>query len=408
MTSTLCTLCLALVSMFIQSESSNCTTTDLVICITGSTSYNDWFYTEYNHTGCYGTNPYYYSTNNGYYIYWNSNYNRWQSYSALGSIYNAKAFDSAQSTSLFESNGQWAVNSPTVYDNIDPCLQIHASSCAAATSSTDCSNCNTNTSLVCIQGQTPYNDWFYTEYNYSGCYGTNPYYYSAINGHYIYWNSNYNRWQSYSALGSIYNAKAFDSSQGASLFDSNGEWSVNSPPLGDNIDPCLEIHDSSCSGATVPSACNCNQSISAICITGKSSYNDWFYTQYNVSGCYGSTTYYYSANNGYYIYWNSNYNRWQSYNVLGSIYNAKAFDTAQDASLFESNGLWAVNSPTVYDNIDPCLEIHAANKSTDCAAIQATDCNICTVSNPSICITGKTAYNDWFYTEYNHTGCYGT
>eukprot|EP01083_Nonionella_stella_P060225 157384_1 len=115
MTSTLCTLCLALVSMFIQSESSNCTTTDLVICITGSTSYNDWFYTEYNHTGCYGTNPYYYSTNNGYYIYWNSNYNRWQSYSALGSIYNAKAFDSAQSTSLSPWRKQTKLLIPWVY-----------------------------------------------------------------------------------------------------------------------------------------------------------------------------------------------------------------------------------------------------------------------------------------------------
>eukprot|EP01084_Bolivina_argentea_P045363 83505_1 len=164
-----------------------------------------------------------------------------------------------------------------------------------------------------IQGQTSYNDWFYTEYTHSGCYGSKPYYYSATNGYYIYWELGYNRWQSDNILGSNDN-EARDSIYSNSLFASNGKWYVISPTIGTNMDPCLEIHSADCN-TVHPANCNtCTMDSPSICVTGKTTYNSWFYTEYTHSGCYGSKPYYYSATNGYYIYWELGYNRWQSDN----------------------------------------------------------------------------------------------
>eukprot|EP01084_Bolivina_argentea_P033634 62190_1 len=195
---------------------------------TGQTSYNDWFYTEYTHSGCYGSRPYYYNATNGYYIYWELGYNRWQSNDILGST-SAQASDSIKSNSLFASNGKWYVISPTISTNMDPCLEIHASSCAVATPSSSCASCSIESSLICITGQTSYNAWFYTEYMHSGCYGSRPYYYSTTNGYYIYWELGYNRWQS--------SAQASDSIKSNSLFASNGKWYVISPTISTNMDP---------------------------------------------------------------------------------------------------------------------------------------------------------------------------
>eukprot|EP01084_Bolivina_argentea_P305168 527176_1 len=218
---------------------------------------------------------------------------------------------------------------------MDPCLEIHQSSCDQATISSNC-NCNNSITSICITGQTTYNDWFYTQYEYSGCYGSNPYYYNSNNGYYIYWSTSYNRWQSNDILGST-SAQASDSIKSNSLFASNGKWYVISPIISTNMDPCLEIHQSSCAGI-YESECNvCNNTVSMICIAGSTSYNDWFYTQYEYSGCYGSNPYYYSALNGYYIYWELAYNRWQSNDILGST-SAQASDSIKSNSLFASNG----------------------------------------------------------------------
>eukprot|EP01083_Nonionella_stella_P044466 119718_1 len=137
---------LFVIIQFNGSMSNNCTVTNPVICITGQTSYNDWFYVEYDYGGCYGDKPYYYNATNNQYIYWNYQYNRWHSYTTVGSNgdtayaypstgenyqYNrwhsyttvgsngdtAYAYPSTGDESLHATSGQWSVNSPIISRN---------------------------------------------------------------------------------------------------------------------------------------------------------------------------------------------------------------------------------------------------------------------------------------------------
>eukprot|EP01084_Bolivina_argentea_P242055 406174_1 len=218
-------LSIFMIIILVLTESSNCSISDPVICITGSTTYNNWFYTQYVYSGCYGDKPYYYNTTNEHYIYWNYQYNRWQSYTVLGSNSDS-AYDTRSSVSLFSSNGDWSVYSATIYRNTDICLEIHPSTCSQATISNAC-NCNNTITSICITGTTSYNSWFYTQYNYAGCYGDKPYYYNTTNNHHIYFNQQYNRWQSYTVLGSNSDT-AYDTTSSVSLFSINAKWSVYS------------------------------------------------------------------------------------------------------------------------------------------------------------------------------------
>eukprot|EP01083_Nonionella_stella_P115616 342947_1 len=193
---------LFVIIQFNGSMSNNCTVTNPEICITGQTSYNDWFYVQYDYGGCYGDMPYYHNATNNQYIYWNYDYNRWHSYTTVGSNSNTAYAYPSTGESLLATNGKWSVNSPTIYRNTDPCLEIHGSSCLTAIPSANCAICSSSTTSICITGQTSYNDWFYTQYDYDGCYGSKPYYHNATNSQYIYWNYDYNRWHSYTTVGS--------------------------------------------------------------------------------------------------------------------------------------------------------------------------------------------------------------
>eukprot|EP01084_Bolivina_argentea_P296488 510647_1 len=168
--------------------------------------------------------------------------------------------------------------------------------------------CNIDASSICITGITSDNNWFYEDYAYTGCYGQYPYYYSSVNNYYIYWNYNDIRWMADTLLGDDYNQ--------VDLFTGIGQWDVQGTVMGYNTDPCLEIHSSTC---TISPECVCNNvvgNITNICVTGKTSDNDWFYTEYIYTGCYGSKPYYYSSNNGYYIYWDVNNIKWMAYTLL--------------------------------------------------------------------------------------------
>eukprot|EP01083_Nonionella_stella_P044461 119713_1 len=231
---------LFVIIQFNGSMSNNCTVTNPVICITGQTSYNDWFYVQYDYGGCYGDMPYYHNATNNQYIYWNYDYNRWHSYTTVGSNSNtAYAYPSTGDESLLATNGKWSVNSPTIYRNTDPCLEVHSSLCSSSTA-LDCNVCSNTVTSICISGTTSYNDWFYTQYDYSGCYGDTPYYYNGINNQYIYWNYDYNRWHSYTTVGSNSNTAYAYPATGESLLSTNGKWSVNSPVINRNTDPDLE------------------------------------------------------------------------------------------------------------------------------------------------------------------------
>eukprot|EP01084_Bolivina_argentea_P076174 138046_1 len=107
------------------------------------------------------------------------------------------------------------------------------------------------------------------------------------------------------------------------LFSGIGQWSVEGTTKGSNTDPCLQIISSGCASATISPECVCDTSanITNICVTGHTTDNSWFYTEYAHSGCYGQYPYYYSSENAYYIYWNVNYNRWLSYTLLGDNTN---------------------------------------------------------------------------------------
>eukprot|EP01083_Nonionella_stella_P272575 924422_1 len=206
---------LFVIIQFDGSTSNNCTVTNPVICITGQTSYNDWFYVEYDYGGCYGDKPYYYNATNNQYIYWNYQYNRWHSYTTVGSNGDTAYAYPSTGESLLATNGKWSVNSPTISRNTDPCLEIHGSSCLTAIPSANCANCSSSTTSICITGQTSYNEWFYTQYDYGGCYGSKPYYYNATNNQHIYWNYQYNRWHSYTTVGS-------NGDKGAAMFRTSG------------------------------------------------------------------------------------------------------------------------------------------------------------------------------------------
>eukprot|EP01083_Nonionella_stella_P273830 929168_1 len=255
-------------------------------------------------------------------------------------------------------------------------------------------DCTPSAQVICITGQISYNDWFYTQYDYGGCYDSNPYYYNTTNGYYIYWDRT--QWKAYSALGSAFK-DAYDDSRSDSLFSSNGEWVVESRGIILSVDPCLEIHPSSCSEAVESTTCGiCTMESSSICITGQTSYNDWFYTQYDYGGCYGTKPYYYNVTNGHYIYWDGWTDRWQSNTILGSsIAIAHDSNYPYTTSLFSSNGQWEIESPTIGDNVDPCLEIH----SSSCAEATVSSLCDCNSTMQFICITGQTSYNDWFYTQ---------
>eukprot|EP01083_Nonionella_stella_P272577 924425_1 len=241
---------LFVIIQFDGSTSNNCTVTNPVICITGQTSYNDWFYVEYDYDGCYGDNPYYYNATNNQYIYWNYQLSRWHSYTIVGSNGNMAYAYPTTEDSLFSTNGKWSVNSPDIGTNTDPCLEVHSSSCSTSTA-LDCNVCNNAVTSICIAGTTSYNDWFYTQYDYGGCYGDKPYYYNAANNQYIYWNYQLSRWHSYTTVGSNGNTAYAYPSTGESLFSTDGRWSVNSPIIGTNTDPNLIVQD--CSGSLVTS-----------------------------------------------------------------------------------------------------------------------------------------------------------
>eukprot|EP01083_Nonionella_stella_P272578 924429_1 len=297
---------------------------------------------------------------------------------------------------------------------------MHSSACSASTP-LDCNVCTMESAFICITGTTSYNDWFYTQYEYSGCYGDNPYYHNATqydyggcygdmpyyhnatNNQYIYWNYDYNRWHSYTTVGSNSNTAYAYPSTGESLYATNGKWSVNSPIISRNTDICLEIHSSSCRQANISAACNCDSTVTSYCITGTTSYNDWFYTDYDYGGCYGDKPYYYNNTNNHYIYWNHQLSRWHAYTTLGSNGNTAYAYPSTGESLQSTNGRWSVNSPPIGTNTDPCLEMH----SSACSASTPLDCNVCTMESAFICITGTTSYNDWFYTQYEYSGCYG-
>eukprot|EP01084_Bolivina_argentea_P296486 510645_1 len=216
--------------------------------------------------------------------------------------------------------------------------------------------CNIDASSICITGITSDNNWFYEDYAYTGCYGQYPYYYSSVNNYYIYWNYNNIRWMAYTLLGDdTYDARGPYNQ--VDLFTGIGQWDVQGTVMGYNTDPCLEVHNGTCSNAVPSNTCNsCTIQAQYVCVTGQTQDNDWFYKEYTHSGCFGPKPYYYSSVNNYYIYWNYYHNRWISHTMLGDD-TYSAIGPYKQINLFAGNGQWNVQGTVMGSNTDPNLVI---------------------------------------------------